>query len=231
MKGEWKNWRIGELEKRCRARFSSIPQFLSSSVLLLLLGACGFQPMHSQSYREQLSVDLSALIIEVEGSRTDSQHVSNVGRRYSELLEAEITDQVNPGGVRSAKQFKLAISYNEQQVGLFVNPDGTASRGDIIYTSNYTITRLSDQMTVASGSLNRTSSYSTSPTADYASYVSIEDARKRGILELAQDYKLRLAALVPTLNNPTRIAVEKPQENIPILQPNRSPNEALPPGY
>ena len=46
-----------------------------------------------------------------------------------------------------------------------------------------------------------------------------EDARKRGIVELAQDYKLRLANLVPKLNDPTAKGADE------IMQPQEVPKE------
>lgn len=192
--------------------------------LLLLLVACGFQPLHGQAYRAAQSVDLSSLVIEVSGTSITPNGTgigsSSLPRRYGEQLKADIEDQVNPSGTTAEKLFKLSIAYSELENHLFVKPDGTASRGDLVYHSTYTLTRLLDGKPIASGSIDRISSYNLSLTADYASYVSIEDARKRGMQELAQDYKLRLAALLPTLNNPTATALEKkPETPLPVLQP------------
>ncbi len=193
----------------------------------LLLSACGFHALHGQAYREKLTVDLSAIAITVAGNATSisnslsSSSSSTVPRRYGELLKAEIQDRVNPANDASEKLFTLAITYSETDVSLFVRPDGTASRGNMVYNSTYTITRNADQKKVAGGSLSSTSSYNTSQTADYATYVSIEDARKRAVLDLAETYKLRLATLLPTLNNSEGLAVESTPDNIPVLQPAR----------
>ena len=107
----------------------------------------------------------------------------------------------------------------------------TASRGDLLYNSTYTITRRRDGKVVATGTLQGTSSYNSSPTADYASYVSIENARKQGVTELAQAYKLRLAALLPTLNDPTASAIVAPAVGPSTeLQPDHS-RETFRSGY
>jgi hypothetical protein len=198
---------------------------------MLILSACGFTPLHSQAYRTQQAVGLDMISVAVEGANITPNTASTVPRRYSELLKAEIEDQANPVGAVAEKIFRLDIRFTELNAAFFVNPDGTSSRGDLVYNSNYTIYRTLDNKQVASGTLNRTSSYNSSPTADYASYVSIEDARKRGMIELAQDYKLRLASLLPTLNNPTATSVEtKPEAPDPALQPIRN-HETLRPGY
>lgn len=187
---------------------------------LLVLAGCGFTPLHGQHYRDTLSVDLSSVRVGVTGSAVTVTGSSIIPRRYIELLKSEIEDSSNPQGLASEKLFALTITFFESDVALFVNPDGTASRGDLVYTSSYGVTRLSDGKPVASGSIRRVSSYNSSPTADFASYVSIEDARKRGIRELAEDYKLRLATLLPVLNNPKASAIEPPpSEKLPVLQP------------
>ncbi|MES2984288.1 MAG: hypothetical protein V4735_03770 [Pseudomonadota bacterium] len=198
---------------------------------MLLLCACGFQPLHSQAYQSSLAVDLSALDITATGSNANSGTTTlGLDRRYGELLKAEIESQINPAANRSEKLFHVDITFTELEVALFVNPDGTASRGDLLFTSSYTISRLADGKALTSGSLQRTSSYNTSPTADYASYVSIEDARKRGIMELAQDYKLRLATSLKTLNDPITVKPEDALTPVPALQQPRG-YEDRPPGY
>lgn len=190
---------------------------------MLILSACGFTPLHSQAYRAQQAVDVSSLAISVAGSNITPDATATIPRRYSELLKAEIESQVNPDATPTEKLFALTITFNELNTALFVNPDGTASRGDLAYNSTYSLTRLADGKPITSGVIARISSYNSSPTADYASYVSIEDARKRGMMELAQDYKLRLASLLPTLNNPTAPPAPAPQpESVPALQPVRN---------
>jgi hypothetical protein len=191
---------------------------------MLLLASCGFQPLHSQSYRESQALNLSSIAVVASGETTTNAAsiASNIPRRYSELLRAEIEDQVNPAADVAEKLFTLTITFTETDVPLFVKPDGTASRGDLTYYSTYVITRTRDGKQLSSGAIQRVSSYNTSSSADYASYVSIEDARKRGILELAQDYKLRLAVLLPALNAPDAAPATPAMTPAPALQPSRS---------
>ena len=205
----------------------------------LILCSCGFQALHGQEYRSSLTVDLSSINIIVQPPTMSSTAITggsvsnaatSIPRRYGELLKAEIQDRVNPMNTPGEKLFNMTIVYTETDVAMFVQPDGTASRGNMIYSSKYTITRIIDGKVVGSGALQSTTSYNTSPTAQYASYVSIEDARKRAVLDLAETYKLRLAALLPTLNNPVGTAIEKKVDNIPALQPVRGYENSAP-GY
>jgi LPS-assembly lipoprotein len=151
---------------------------------LLALAACGFQPVHSKSYRAQQAIDLSAVSVRVDNTR------------LGQLLKAEIEQGTNPDYTRDSRVYTLAITLTERDIYLFVNPDGTAGRGDVEFRSEYRLLRNSDQKVLQTGTISRVSSYNISNSADYATYVSEEDARKRGIIELGQDYKLRLSNLL-----------------------------------
>lgn len=155
---------------------------------LFALAACGFQPVHGRAYRAQQDLDLSSVRIATNSTRS------------GQLLKSEIERGTNPDYEHAEKLYTLQVQVTENEIYLFVNPDGTAGRGDIEYRSAYQLVRNVDGKTVAQGNILRTSSYNISETADYATYVSTEDARKRGLVELGQDYKLRLANLLAQLN-------------------------------
>jgi hypothetical protein len=155
--------------------------------LCVMLASCGFEPLHGRKYRQEQRLDLSEVEIHVDNSRR------------GQLLEAEIRDAVNPDYQAATKLYRLQISLRETEIALFIRQDGTSSRGDIILNSNYTLTRIADGEVVDTNTITRSASFNSSESADYASYVSEEDARKRAVVELAQDYKLRLANLLARL--------------------------------
>lgn len=166
-------------------------------ILLVVLSAitgCGFEPLHGRNERAARVNQMESVLIVTDNTR------------QGQLLKAEIQDQVNPTGMRAEKPFMMKITVTEVEAPVFINIDGTSSRGDMQYSSIYVLTRISDGKVIDSGSISRISSYNISENADYATFVSREDARKRGILELAQDYKLRMATLLPTLNTPLKAA-------------------------
>lgn len=154
------------------------------TIALLALCACGFEPMHGRAYQERGN-----------GAALAAIEVRTPGGILGELLRAEIEDAINPEYRYITPAYRLDVGLYEVDMPLFVNPDGTSDRGEIRYTSNYTLVRLSDNSILAHGSLKRAGSYNSSQTADYAAYVSREDAKRRTIIELGQDYKLRLANL------------------------------------
>ena len=151
------------------------------------LAACGFEPVHSVKSKRQLAnnsqLDLTAIAISVDRSR------------LGQLLKAEIADRIHPRLNKAPKRYRLSIALHESEASRFIRQDGTAARGDFVYTSNFTLTDITTKKMLDSGSLTRTSSYNISESADYATYVTLEDARKRGVVELARSYALRLSNL------------------------------------
>ncbi len=183
-----------------------IPFIISSC---FFLSACGFEPLHGQHYRTQFTTNLSSVAVTVDHSRR------------GQLLESEIKRGINPDSMQAEKLYALKIKLAEREIPLFINPDGTSSRGDIDLTSQYKLTRIIDNKVIQQGTIKRVSSYNTSESADYASYVSEEDAKTRGIIELAEAYKLRLANLLPGLSGQAVIpasgeAPQKPPEEITL---------------
>lgn len=200
--------RKSEIRNRKKTAEKACSDFrLLISVFCLLTSACGFHPVYSKDYQQSLAVNLSQVAIVTDSSRV------------GQLLKAEISDQVNPSRAYDPVQYRMHIRLTELDIPLFINRDGTSGRGDLRYSSVYDLTRLADGKLVAHGTIERVASYNSSQNADYASFVSLEDARIRAVTELAQDYKLRLANLLPTLNDPAAVEVKRPSEAPPSLIP------------
>jgi hypothetical protein len=216
----------------------SARKYLAPLIALCAMSACGFHPIHSREQREEWATNLDSVQIITQAANTGTVVTasgltinSSGSQRLPELLKAEIQDQVNPESTHSEKLFVITITVSESEIALFINPDGTSSRGDMQYISSYQVARKLDGKVLDRGTITRISSYNISQNADYGTYVSREDARKRGILELAQDYKLRLANLLPKLNNPnTPEAKPELQQNLPQIHPQNGIYETSPSG-
>ncbi len=152
--------------------------------LLFALAACGFRPVYGTQYQAERGV-ATARLAEIEVSIDSS--------RYSQLLKAELEDRLNPEHIAADKRFQLQLSLSEINVPLFVAQDGTYGRGNLQYTLLYSLQRKGDSKVVDSGKIQSMSSYAASETnAIYASHVAQQDARKRGMTDLANDIAMRL---------------------------------------
>lgn len=152
--------------------------------VLLLVSACGFRPVYGKHYQEERG-QVTAQLAEIQ-VMTDTS-------RLSQLFKAELEDRLNPEHHTGAKRYQLHVGITEQNIPLFVAQDGTYGRGNLRYTLKYTLVRTQDHQSVDRGSLVRVSSYAASETnAIYASYVAQEDAKRRGMVELANDLAMRI---------------------------------------
>jgi hypothetical protein len=151
---------------------------------LLALCACGFQPVHGTHAHSPAAIQsLAGLEIRAPSGRLGEQ------------LKADIEDGINPDYQSGATYYRLDLTLEQQEIAQFINPDGTASRGNIRVTSTYQLVRLADNQVISSGTLHRSSSFDSDAQVDYATYISREDARRRAVADLANDYRLRLMNL------------------------------------
>lgn len=152
--------------------------------LLLVTAACGFRPVYGTQYQAERGA-ASAQLAEIEVTADTS--------RYSQLFKAELEDRLNPEHLAVPQRYQLQVTLAEVNIPLFVAQDGTYGRGNLQYTLTYRLVRKVDGKLIHNGTLQRMSSYAASETnAIYASYVAQQDARKRGMTELASDLAMRI---------------------------------------
>ena len=169
-------WRIGNIHSLCPLFYALLP--------LLVLSACGFRPVYGTQYQQERAVG-SASLAQIK--------VVSDNSRAGQLLKAEIEDRLNPQNIPAEKRYTLRLGVAEYNIPLFVAPDGTFGRGNIQYSVDYVLTRDADGATINQGGLSRVSSYAASETnAIYASYVAQQDAKKRGVIEMASDVAMRM---------------------------------------
>jgi hypothetical protein len=117
------------------------------------------------------------------------------GGRKGQLLVAELEDKLNPGGAVPARpEYRLNVTLTSGASPIGVAPDGTISRYNVFMASAYTLFRIADGKKLTSGSIDHVSSYNNVTNAYFSTYVSEQDAIKRGVTELAEIYRQRLAA-------------------------------------
>ena len=152
-------------------------------VMPLLLSACGFQPL----YAKKSSTDVSKVFAGVK--------VDSVSGRSGQIFRSELEDKLNPHGDIPAKPlFRLAATLNNNVVPIGVARDNTVTRYNVYLSSHYILYRIADDKAITSGDITFTNSYGNLTNAYFSTYVSADDAMKRGIVELSELYRLRLAA-------------------------------------
>lgn len=186
----------------------------AAAFALFTLSGCGFEAVHAKRGGAKVTGENDSI-----NTALQSVQVVTDRSRLGQLLKAELGDQLNPSHAKETKRYQLRIRLTETKGGSFINPDGTSSRNDVRFSSSYQLTPITGGEVIDQGSINRVSSYSLSDQADYATYVAEQDARKRGIIELARAYKLRLINALKTAGDARKkVAEPEPSNARPLFR-------------
>lgn len=150
---------------------------------LLMLAGCGFEPVYAQRDGQEDTLDhLAAIRVETPPGRS------------GELLGAELRDHFNPESVTADHAYVLKAGLDTQFQPFIIEADGTTARYNVILKSPFTLVRQADGATIERGVVNRQVSYNVSESDDYATFVTQSDTLRRGVIELAEDYRMRISA-------------------------------------
>ncbi|NBX03487.1 MAG: hypothetical protein EBR02_05420 [Alphaproteobacteria bacterium] len=191
-------------------------RFLVFLALPLLLSACGFEPMHAKNKTNQ---QLFA------GVRIDP-----IPDREGQILRMRLEDKLNPNGVVPPNPaYRLSANLTKTTGAIGVARDGTVSRYNMYLDSKYTLYRNSDEKAVTSGNIRQVSSYNNLTNGYFSTFVSEQDALKRGVEAISEDYYQRLSLYLsqpdagePMKDQPKPIDPNAPQTpafpTIPAMQ-------------
>lgn len=150
---------------------------LIASVSLLLLAACGFQPMYAPAGGGGAIGPVS--IAEIEGK---SGHVLRT--ELTRMLAVENT------GTGTPALLEITLRENISQLGLRL--DESATRAELRLTANYVLTPGDSNARPIRGSLVTTVNYEI-PIAAFGEITAQDDARERAAETMAQRFRAELA--------------------------------------
>ena len=158
-----------------------------------LLAACGFEPLYGQrgvaggSAAEELA----------------TIRIVPIADRTGQLLYNELRDRLNPRGKPANPRYILTITLEETAQTLAFRGDETATRANLNISAAYQLRRAVSESesgndeVVTSGLARITTAYDILES-QFATLVSIDDARARSVRALGDDIQARLAvALSP----------------------------------
>ena len=107
------------------------------------------------------------------------------------MLRNELLQQMQPRG-QTPTRYSLAVTLTESLSNLGIRKDEVATRANLTLSASFTITELGGAKRVFSGSARSVNSYNIL-TSDFATLSTREDARRRGINQLALEIRERLS--------------------------------------
>ena len=179
---------------------------LSSVAFLLFTSGCGFHPVYGTATGlsenspiragVQVSTTASGTISTSNNTSVDNSYSTTMARQFTNNLEDMLNSGVSP-------IYRLEVALVQSSVGIGVARDGTASRYNLVLSSNYKLIRIADGKQVDSGTISNVTSYNNPNNQYFSTYISEQDARKRGIKELAELYRHRLLSFTEKTTPPT----------------------------
>ena len=158
-----------------------------------LLGGCGFRPLHGRRGPEGVSTvdDLARIRIEP------------IGDRPGQILVNFLRDRLNPRGLPARPRYLLDIALSESTQEVAVLSDETATRANLRLQANYRLSDSQDGSVIIAGHGKTVTSYNI-VSSQFATLTSENDARERGLRELADDLRSQLAVYFSRARDPRR---------------------------
>lgn len=160
---------------------------LALLISLFLLASCGFHPLHGKAndYDIEVSTYLASTKVEAIGGEP----------MLAQQLENAVSDRFNPDSSPSlySTAFRLEFSLSQQRQAAIIQQEGIIGRYNIILASQYKLIDAETRTVLDTGTIRRTASFFNAPEK-YAAYIAEKDAVQRALLEMSEDYKMRIAA-------------------------------------
>lgn len=154
-------------------------------ILLLCLGACGFQPLYGTRDGGSAAGDLAEI------------KVNPIADRIGQQLRNELLDRLNPRGPAPRQLYALDIRVSEARTELDLRRDATSTFAKVDLTADFRLIELATGKVVLAGQSKFASSYNLLRQT-FANISAAEDARARGVREISDDLRLRLADFMAT---------------------------------
>jgi len=147
-----------------------------------LVSGCGFQPLYGErSGSASVSGDLALV------------EISKISNRTGQILRNELLDRINPNGEPGKPKYTLEITLSISKQELGIRKDETATRANMQFSSTFLLRENSSGAIVYRSGAAATTSYNI-VDSDYGTISAERNARKRGIVIIAENITLRLSA-------------------------------------
>jgi len=170
------------------APIPSFPRLLRSrgkgllfALSLLLLAACGFEPM----YGERGGAPSPA----VQGMA--ETRIALIPDRAGQELRNHLLDRLTPLGQPARPNYELLVSLGERLDNLGIARDDSATFGRLTVTASFTLREIASGRPVFAGQSKWTNGF-TKVTSHFANLANEADARSRALREIGEDIRQQL---------------------------------------
>ncbi|MEX0760211.1 MAG: LPS assembly lipoprotein LptE [Tistlia sp.] len=157
---------------------------MAAGVLLLAgaLAGCGLRPLYGEHPAGGTTV-----------GELQTVRILPIADRPGQQLHNALRNELNPRGQPVDPRYNLSVDLEIQEQEVGVRKDETATRANLILAGSYRLVRNADKVLMTRGVAKSIVSYNI-VDSEFGTYAAESDARDRGIDQLAQQMRLRLAA-------------------------------------
>ena len=149
---------------------------------MLVLSACGFQPLYGERPTTRAETNLASITVDV------------IADRAGQMLRNELGTRLDPNNQGLAPQYQLKVKLQESISRLAVRRDASATRANLTLKADYTLQSIKGAAAVYSGSVRSVNSYDILGTEnEFGTLAAREEARRRASRDLADQIAVRLA--------------------------------------
>lgn len=154
---------------------------LLAAAALLAVAGCGLRPLYGEHASGGSTV-----------GELQTVRILPIADRPGQQLHNALRNELNPRGQPADPRYTLAVDLviRKQEIG--VRKDETATRANLRLSGSYRLVRVADQVQMTSGVAKSIVSYNI-VDSEFGTYAAEADAQQRGIEQLAQQLRLRLA--------------------------------------
>ena len=156
---------------------------MCAAFLLLLLGACGFQPLYGERGVASASDQLAAI------------RIQPIADRSGQILHNALSDELNPLGPPGSPDYVLRVQLEEDTEEVALRTDETATRVNLTVTAIFALHRGDAKDALYKGVSRTTTSYNVLDSP-YATLTSQEDARTLALESIAREIRSRVAVFL-----------------------------------
>lgn len=160
-------------------------------LLLVALGACGFEPLYGPGRLVPQVIDEPAQPVRAELAAIQ---IAPIGGRIGQMLRNELIDRLNPAGVDLPPAYVLGVSLRRDQRALAVQLDDTATRYDLGLAVAFQLRRVEDQRPLYASQVRRVASYDVR-RQPFGTLAAERDAERRVARAVSEDIATELAVL------------------------------------
>lgn len=163
--------------------------FLVYLCCLILLGNCGFQPLHGKTSPNYNIINAMSYVT-----------VSAISDRAGQLVRNRLLDRLHPVGAAERPVFQLSVSLKENRDGIAFQQDDRATRFNLHLRAQFELIDTRTDKLLLKGNSRAIAAYNV-VRSDYANLINRQDARRRAAEIVADSIQSRISLYFHSVKN------------------------------